>query len=527
MNTAGLPSREINDITTEQDIDRASGEYIDGIQKEIASIIPNSSQIDRVSLYKKIIQYYKIRGSEDSIHVFFKIFFNEVVEVFYPKERLFELSTGDINSYTNDISRLHDGDYWQRFSYEIKAPIDTSYWLDNFYGLVHPAGLKLFASIVIQLITENNWLGPAGKVKLEDNNYVVTEGARLYTTDDPENDLSWIRDMFPSVVGYHTPLFQPGWLSQGFKILKLLTEIDYRPAEKEFIHAVLMVLTLTHVSEENHYERTRPNYENLKFDDFGVNGDYSDIQISDAIDAQDELKKQMEFSNISSFISFRIPNAILNFNSLGTINHKTGVEVVSISTMKSRYRKNNTNTNLYYNDVPTTNQIGEFTKILAFNQGFDNPSDDITRTVISESYDISGNGTGGDIKFSINFANSTNWGEKEEVSDDHLEIHMLKKSRYNYYNGLVDDIPPPEWFDDINGALLWSSNTGGSSLNRNGQWHDVTTNVSPIDTETEYVIRIKQSCNGGKYNITSQGVGDEIFYGNDQILISNLTFIAS
>jgi hypothetical protein len=527
INDVGLPSQQISDITTEQDIDRASGEYIDAIQKEIANIVPKTDTIDKVSLYKKIVKYYKMRGSEESIHAFFKIFFNEVVEIFYPKERLFELSTGDVNSYTNDISRLHDGDYWQRFSYEIKAPIDTSYWLDNFYGLVHPAGLKLFSSIVIQLIAENNWLGPAGKVTLEDNNYVVTEGTRLYTTDDPENDLSWIRDMFPSVVGYHTPLFQPGWLSQGLRILKLLTEIDYRPAEKEFIHTVLMVLILTHVSEENHYERTRPNYENLKFDDFGVNGDYSDIQISDAIDAQDELKKQMEFSNISSFISFQIPNAILNFSSLGTINHKIGVEVVNISTMKSRYRKNNTDINLYYNDVPATNQIGEFTKILAFNQGFDNSSDDITRTVISESYDISGNGAGGDIKFSINFANSINWGEKEEESNDHLEIHMLKTSVYNSYD-TVDDVPEALWSNNSDGALLWSSNTDGSSLNRNGQWYDVTiSGVTPIPTESTYVIRIKQICNGGKYNITSQDVGDEIFYGNDQILISNLTFIAS
>ena len=89
------PSKLIDNIVREQDIDQTSLDFLDGIQGEIARNIPNSAVLDRVSLYKKIVQYYKIKGSEDSVSAFFRIFYDEIVSVSYPKEQLFKLSSGN------------------------------------------------------------------------------------------------------------------------------------------------------------------------------------------------------------------------------------------------------------------------------------------------------------------------------------------------------------------------------------------------------------------------------------------------
>jgi hypothetical protein len=94
LNDIGLPSYEIENITREKDIDRVSYEYLDQIQNLIAKNVPNSVALDKVTLYKIIFKYYHSRGSEDSIYSFFKIFFNEAVRVFYPKDFLFDLSAG-------------------------------------------------------------------------------------------------------------------------------------------------------------------------------------------------------------------------------------------------------------------------------------------------------------------------------------------------------------------------------------------------------------------------------------------------
>ena len=94
INSVGLPSNELANITSDKDIDRVSDRYLTQIQSLIAKNVPESEVLDKVSLYKIILQYYRTRGSEDSIFAFFKIFFNELITVFYPRDYLFELSHG-------------------------------------------------------------------------------------------------------------------------------------------------------------------------------------------------------------------------------------------------------------------------------------------------------------------------------------------------------------------------------------------------------------------------------------------------
>ena len=105
LNTEGLPTYETNRIIDEHDIDKVSIKYLDGIQGEIAKNIPNSVVVDRVSLYKKIVQYYTLKGSEESITTFFRLFFDEIIEVSYPREKLFSPSSGDWEPANDDFTR--------------------------------------------------------------------------------------------------------------------------------------------------------------------------------------------------------------------------------------------------------------------------------------------------------------------------------------------------------------------------------------------------------------------------------------
>lgn len=409
--TVGLPSYEINNITTEKDIDLASSNYLDEIQSLIAKNIPQSTAIDKLTLYKIIFKYYHTRGSEDSIHSFFKIFFNQIVEIYYPKNFLFDLSGGsgqwgdfnpfslraistnpnkkhmravseieispkittikfydakrpllthvagtlwsqnsaspdynvpyiqrqfiedlgayrwvykyqdlfaqsdddtewpdqakwstirrlfvyeepgveidrDINyeetvdiqrdleflntisveavpepgvsineyvlsletvsggedvditdlkiynlirknpsvwveakldgkywSYTDQRSmvsnnyKLQDSYYWQNYSYQIKSPVSSDQWLNSYFKFVHPSGLKLFTSLLLEFFNRNDWDDPID-----------------YSFNDvEENDsYSWLNAYRAPRVGRHIPKFQPGWLTAGDRLFKFL-----------------------------------------------------------------------------------------------------------------------------------------------------------------------------------------------------------------------------------------------------------------------------------------------------------------
>ena len=151
------PSYVLNNIEQAMDIDETTSEYINLMQKELAPIVPSNSKIDKRNLLKLIVNFYLVRGTDDSIKAFFRIFFNEQVDVTYPWDETFRLSEGDWDplslSYVNRQSqlsntiKLQDSDRYQKYSYVVKSSLNISEWDYIFERLVHPAGTKYFGEV--------------------------------------------------------------------------------------------------------------------------------------------------------------------------------------------------------------------------------------------------------------------------------------------------------------------------------------------------------------------------------------------
>ena len=162
-------SYALNTIEEAMDIDSAAANYLELIQKEIAAVIPRSIQVNKRTLYKSIIDYYKIRGSADSIEVFFRLLFNDTVEIEYPYDSTLIPSSGnydtglnqylDNKGFLSDNIKIHDSDFYQKFSYLIRTGQNLSSWNDVYARLVHPAGFKYFAEILLQLFATREALG--------------------------------------------------------------------------------------------------------------------------------------------------------------------------------------------------------------------------------------------------------------------------------------------------------------------------------------------------------------------------------
>jgi len=128
LNQDGLPSKELRHIVVENDIDETSAKYLDSIQDEIASIVPNSDYMDRVTLYKRIVHYYRSKGTIESVYTFFRIFFNDVDDL--------QIEYGD-KPYTYRIRTS-------------KLPAGGQEWRSKFRKLAHPAGLKFNVATLVE-----------------------------------------------------------------------------------------------------------------------------------------------------------------------------------------------------------------------------------------------------------------------------------------------------------------------------------------------------------------------------------------
>ena len=306
MNTVGLPSNVISNITTEHDIDRVSASYLDAIQAEIANSIPNSIVLDRVSLYKKIVKYYSIRGTAQSASVFFRIFFDEFIELFYPKDYLFRTSDGsgtrvDGNwKYSNrlgfisDQNKIQDGYLWQEYSYGIRSGLSLETWQKSYLKLVHPAGLYLYAQLLILVVRSNVW-----------------ENQIDYSSPDPLKDFGWLNayitphNIDPSSIAYHSPKFRPGWLNANIKTLNfLISALIAAGSEDDFIRATYCTLVEYMQSDSTESTIYAEHLEYLKFfNPVQLCDGYLNTTIQDANKAWSSSGQNAFTNNISAIVN--------------------------------------------------------------------------------------------------------------------------------------------------------------------------------------------------------------------------------
>ena len=76
------------------DIDNASEAFLNKWQKYLGIDLPKVLAIDKTTILKRLKDIYETKGSRRSIEMFFRILYNEEVEVYYPQHFLLRPSDG-------------------------------------------------------------------------------------------------------------------------------------------------------------------------------------------------------------------------------------------------------------------------------------------------------------------------------------------------------------------------------------------------------------------------------------------------
>jgi len=217
------PSYVLNALEDAMDIDKnldqdgqLSQDYLEMMQKEIAASIPADLQANKSVLYKRIVDFYKVRGSDDSIQTFFRLFFEENVEVERPYDNTLIPSAGDWDSSINQFTstkgfisekniKLHDSYRYQKYSYLIKSGRNVSDWKDTFSKLIHPAGFIFFGEILILLQLTRDTFGDNIKpitvqTKNPQNGLLVDQVVDVYGNTNRQT-LSSMPGIQPGVIG--------------------------------------------------------------------------------------------------------------------------------------------------------------------------------------------------------------------------------------------------------------------------------------------------------------------------------------
>lgn len=154
------PGHILNTLLEKRDIDKASTQFIEYLQREFATSIPQQIQADPRKLYKQVNDIYRSKGSIPSYEALFNLLFNDQIELYYPRVDLLKPSDGkwdrtqnryvSNDGFISDKKYIQDSRYYQNFSYVIKTGQTIDYWQDAVKKLLHPTGFAFFGQVLIQ-----------------------------------------------------------------------------------------------------------------------------------------------------------------------------------------------------------------------------------------------------------------------------------------------------------------------------------------------------------------------------------------
>ncbi len=138
----------VEELQTIRDIEDTKLQYLDLLFDELGLGVAGATFTTPREVIRNFGNFFRVKGSEYSVHGFFRAFFNEEIEVIYPKDSLFIVGQSAIG--VEDAKKLQDGALFQVFSVLIRGPIPLLDWADVYRRYVHPAGFYLGANVVLE-----------------------------------------------------------------------------------------------------------------------------------------------------------------------------------------------------------------------------------------------------------------------------------------------------------------------------------------------------------------------------------------
>ena len=186
---------KLRKIYQTRDTQETSSDLLKFIIQEITAGNTGGNFIDPSFYAQRIHELHRTKGSRFSIEEFFRAFFQQNVEVEYPKKDIFTLGHGlagplsRIGAESNKFIR--NNALYQVFSILIKSPISQTTWIELYKKFVHPAGFHIAGTVVTDVEAIGNASAP---LALLDSAARVLEGIGITSAFAPFTQLTALID---------------------------------------------------------------------------------------------------------------------------------------------------------------------------------------------------------------------------------------------------------------------------------------------------------------------------------------------
>lgn len=110
----------LNQVDHQRDIDLIEEHLLSELQNEIGAPIPRTFAADPRLFYKHLVEFYRSRGTPESITAFFKLIYDDEVDIYFPREDMLIPSDGSWFDQKQAIIDNHN-DYTPTYTWTLSA----------------------------------------------------------------------------------------------------------------------------------------------------------------------------------------------------------------------------------------------------------------------------------------------------------------------------------------------------------------------------------------------------------------------
>ena len=140
---------EINQLFSIRDITETPSEYLDQVIAELGAGLQNGDLFnDPRFVSRRFADHYRNKGSRFSVEEFFRSFFQQEVEVLYPKADIFTVGRDAIGYDSQKF--IQDYKKYQVFSILLKVGLGVSTYRELYKKFAHPAGFYFEGIVAVE-----------------------------------------------------------------------------------------------------------------------------------------------------------------------------------------------------------------------------------------------------------------------------------------------------------------------------------------------------------------------------------------
>jgi hypothetical protein len=107
-----IEATTITDYKSLRDLDDTLDTFVQYFRKELAYLIPATTELDERFLLEHIRSLYESKGTEESFRILFRMVYNKEIEIRYPREHIFKSSDGEWVQDVSFVVSVSSGDIY-------------------------------------------------------------------------------------------------------------------------------------------------------------------------------------------------------------------------------------------------------------------------------------------------------------------------------------------------------------------------------------------------------------------------------